>query len=160
MRIAVYPGSFDPVTNGHIDIIARASRLFDKLIVTVSRNYGKQPLFTVQERMDVLKEVLKDYPNVSVDYFDGLTVNYAEILGAQAILRGLRATSDFESEFQMALTNRKLKPKIDTVFLMTRADYSYLSSSVVKELAMYGGCVEGFVPDIVETMLKEKYAKS
>ncbi|RKO67358.1 pantetheine-phosphate adenylyltransferase [Desulfofundulus salinus] len=157
MRIAVYPGSFDPITNGHLDVIERAACLFDQLVVAVSRNTSKKPLFTVSERLEMLREVLQPYYNVVVDSFDGLTVNYAKSLGAQAIIRGLRAISDFENEFMMALTNKKLVPSIDTLFLMTRAEYSFISSSAVKEVAYFGGCVRDLVPPVVEQKLREKF---
>ncbi|MDQ0285853.1 pantetheine-phosphate adenylyltransferase [Desulfofundulus luciae] len=157
MRIAVYPGSFDPITNGHLDVIERAACLFDQLVVAVSRNTSKKPLFTVSERLEMLREVLQPYYNVVVDSFDGLTVNYAKRLGAQAIIRGLRAISDFENEFMMALTNKKLVPSIDTLFLMTRAEYSFISSSAVKEVAYFGGCVRDLVPPVVEQKLREKF---
>lgn len=157
MRIAVYPGSFDPITNGHLDVIERAAGFFDQLIVAVSRNPSKHPLFTVEERVSILKNVLQPYYNVQVDAFDGLTVQYAKLKGAQAIVRGLRAISDFENEFMMALTNRKLAENIDTIFLMTRAEFSFISSSGVKEVALYGGCVRDLVPPYVEEMLKQKY---
>lgn len=160
MRIAIYPGSFDPITNGHLDIIDRAAFMFDKLIITVSKNSGKKPLFSVDERIEMLKSVLAKYPNVSVDSFDDLTINYADSQGAQVILRGLRAISDFENEFQMALTNKKLMPSVETIFLMAKAEYSFLSSSVVKELASYGGCIKGFVPAVVEAKLTDKYNKN
>lgn len=158
MRIAIYPGSFDPVTNGHLDVIERAATLFDRLIVAVSRNPGKKPLFTVAERVDMLKHVLKAYENVVVDSFEGLTVNYAKQQNAQAIIRGLRAISDFETEFMMALTNKKLQSSVETIFLMTRAEYSFISSSAVKEVAYFGGCVSDMVPELVEERLKEKFA--
>lgn len=157
MRIGLYPGSFDPVTYGHLDIIERAAKLFDQVIVSVSRNQKKKPVFTVQERVDMLKEMLVDYSNISVVSFDGLTVNFAREKGANAIIRGLRAISDFENEFMMALTNKKLVPSIETVFLMTGPEYSFISSSAVKEIAMFGGCVKGLVPPLVEKQLKEKY---
>lgn len=157
MRVAIYPGSFDPITNGHIDIIERASLMVDKLIVTVAINSSKKALFTIEERVNILSEVLNKYPNVYVDTFAGLTVNYAKKQGAQAIIRGLRAISDFESEFQMALTNKKLVPEVETLFLMSKAEYSFLSSSVIKELATYNGCIKDFVPAVVETRLKEKF---
>lgn len=157
MRIGVYPGSFDPVTNGHLDIIERAASLFDEVIVSVSRNANKNPLFTVKEREEMLREVLRPYYNVLVDSFDGLTVNFARLKGAQAIIRGLRAISDFENEFMMALTNKKLVPSVETMFLMTRAEYSFISSSAVKEVVMFGGCVKGLVPPQVEVKLVNKY---
>ncbi len=157
-RIAVYPGSFDPVTNGHLDIIERAAQLFDHLIVAVSVNPGKKPLFSFDERVELLTEVLEPYKNVSVDRFRGLTVNYAKEKGAQAIIRGLRAISDFENEFQMALTNKKLKNEVETVFMMSQSQWLFLSSSTVKEVASFGGCVSDFVPPIVERKLLEKHS--
>ncbi|MCL6634975.1 MAG: pantetheine-phosphate adenylyltransferase [Peptococcaceae bacterium] len=157
MRTAVCPGSFDPVTNGHLDIIGRASSLFDRVIVAVSRNPVKQPLFTIEERVEMLKGVLAPYPNVEVDSFEGLTVNYAVQQKAKAIVRGLRVISDFENEFRMALTNKKLACNIETVFLMTRAEFSFISSSTVKEVASFGGSLQGLVPPLVEERLKEKY---
>lgn len=156
MRIAIYPGSFDPVTNGHLDVIERAAVLFDEVIVSVSRNANKKPLFTIEEREAMLREVLRPYYNVIVDSFAGLTVNYAKSKGAQAIIRGLRAISDFENEFMMALTNKKLAPSIETIFLMTRAEYSFISSSAVKEVVLFGGCVKDMVPPYVEQKLLEK----
>ena len=157
MRIAVYPGSFDPVTNGHLDIIERAALLFDKLIVAVSRNPGKQPLFSVDERLDMLKEVTQSIDNVVIGAFYGLTVNYAKENNAQAIIRGLRAISDFENEFMMALTNKKLQTSVETVFLMTRAEFSFISSSAVKEVASFGGCVKDLVPPYVLGKLQVKF---
>lgn len=159
MKIAVYPGSFDPVTNGHIDIIERSAELFDHVIVGVSANSRKNPLFTLAERVDILKVVLKPYKNVSVDSFQGLTVNYTVAKNAQAIIRGLRAISDFENEFQMALTNKKLQPDVETVFMMSQAKWSFLSSSVVKEVAALGGCIADFVPELVEQELMAKFFK-
>lgn len=156
MRVAVYPGSFDPVTFGHIDIIERAAVLFDRVIVAVSRNPGKTPVFSVDERVEMLREVLRPYYNVEVDSFDGLTVNYAKSQGAQAIIRGLRAISDFENELMMALTNKKLEVSVETIFLMTRAEYSFISSSAVKEIAYFGGCIRDLVPPLVEEKLREK----
>ena len=158
-RIAVYPVSFDPITNGHLDIIERAARLFDHLVVAVSINSVKTPLFSLNERVEMLKKILANYDNVSIDSFEGLTVNYTAGKGAQAIIRGLRAISDFENEFQMALTNKKLKGNVETVFLMSQAQWSFLSSSVVKEVASYGGCVVDFVPPLVEAKLKEKFSR-
>lgn len=157
MAKAVYPGSFDPLTYGHLDVIERAASLFEEVIVAVSRNASKKPLFSVAERVDMLREVLAPYANVRVDSFDGLTVNYARGNGASAIIRGLRAISDFENEFMMALTNKKLAPTIDTVFLMTRAEYSFISSSGVKEVASFGGCVKELVPPAIERRLIEKF---
>ena len=157
MKLAIYPGSFDPVTNGHLDIIERASYIFDRVIVAVSVNAGKSPLFTVEERIALLTSTVKPFNNVSVDSFNGLTVNYTFQKQAQAIIRGLRAISDFENEFQMALTNKKMHPEVETLFLMAQAQWSFLSSSVVKEVASFGGCVKDFVPEVVEQQLIEKY---
>ncbi|HAP93652.1 MAG TPA: pantetheine-phosphate adenylyltransferase [Desulfotomaculum sp.] len=156
LRLAIYPGSFDPVTYGHLDLIERAALLFDEVVVAVSRNDSKRPLFSVAERVDMLREVLQHCSNVLVDSFEGLTANYAELRGAKVIIRGLRAVSDFENEFMMALTNKKLMPSIDTVFLMTRAEYSFVSSSGVKEVAYYGGFICGLVPPLVEERLIKK----
>jgi len=157
VRLAIYPGSFDPVTNGHIDIIERAASLFDRLIVAVSMNAGKKPLFTVEERKGMLVEVTDSFRNVTVDSFKGLTVNFACEKKAVAIIRGLRAISDFENEFMMALTNKKLQPAVETIFLMTKAEYSFISSSAVKEVVLFGGCVSTLVPPLVENRLRDKY---
>jgi len=159
VQLAVYPGSFDPVTNGHVDIIERAAQVFDQVIVAVSVNSGKNPLFSLEERVGLLEEVLKPYSNVSIDSFEGLTVNYTAAKKAKAIIRGLRAISDFENEFQMALTNKKLQQDVETVFLMSQAQWSFLSSSVVKEVASLGGCIKDFVPEHVEQKLREKFSK-
>ena len=158
-KIALYPGSFDPPTNGHLDIIERGSKLFDKVIVAVMKNPSKKGLFTVDERVEMLNEILKDYPNAEADAFDGLTVNFAAAKKACVMLRGLRALSDFDSEFQLALMNRRLNREIQTVFLMTGMRWIYISSSIVKEAAQFGGEVEGMVPDIVRGRLKEKFNK-
>lgn len=148
MRIAVCPGSFDPVTKGHLDIVTRASKLFDRVIVLVVINAAKTPSFSPEERVQMIREVIGgSLPNVEVDTFSGLLADYVRDVGAVAIVKGLRAVSDFEYEFQMALANRKLNPELDTVFLMTSAEYMYLSSSVVKDIAVHGGSVAGFVPD-------------
>jgi pantetheine-phosphate adenylyltransferase len=157
LRIAVYPGSFDPLTNGHIDVDERAVKLFDFLIVAISRNASKKPLFTVAERLDMLDQVLRPFNNVQVDSFEGLTVNYAKSKNAQAIIRGLRAVSDFENEFMMALINKKLMPGIETIFLTTRAEFAFISSSAVKEAAFFGGCVQELVPQYVMDKLFQKY---
>jgi len=157
LRIAVYPGSFDPLTNGHIDVVERAVKLFDLLIVAISRNASKKPLFTVAERLDILDQVLRPFNNVQVDSFEGLTVNYAKSKNAQAIIRGLRAVSDFENEFMMALINKKLTPDIETIFLTTRAEFAFISSSAVKEAAFFGGCVQELVPQYVMDKLFQKY---
>jgi len=157
LSLAIYPGTFDPITFGHLDIIERAAGLFDRLVVAVSLNSPKNPLFSVEERLALLREVLTAYPNVSSASFSGLTVKYAEKTGAQALIRGLRAISDFENEFMMALTNKKLVPNVETIFLMTRAEFSFVSSSAVKEVAFFGGCVRDMVPPAVEQMLKTKF---
>ncbi|MBO8136605.1 MAG: pantetheine-phosphate adenylyltransferase [Desulfotomaculum sp.] len=160
MRIAVYPGSFDPVHYGHIDIIERASSLFDKLVVAVATNPNKKPLFTAEERVEMLQEVLKDYDNIYVEFFEGLTVNFAMKQGAQVVIRGLRAITDFENEFVFALTNKKLAPTTETVYLMTRSEYSFISSTGVKEVAYYGGNVSDMVPAVVAEKLFEKFNNS
>jgi pantetheine-phosphate adenylyltransferase len=149
MKTAVYPGSFDPITNGHMDIIKRASRIFDKLIVAVVRNPNKVSTFTVNERMEFIRKAVAELPNVEIDYFEGLLVDFMKSRNAQVIIKGLRAISDFEYEFQMALMNRKLDPNIETMFMMTNYKYSYLSSSVVKEIGRLGGCIGELVPDVV-----------
>ena len=156
MRIGIYPGSFDPVTNGHLDTIERTTHLFDEVIVAVGVNASKAAMFTVEERMDLLRQVCSPFPNVRVDRFGGLLVEYALARKASAVIKGLRAVSDFEDEFQQAQMNRRLAPEIDTIFIMTSTDYSYLSSRVVKEIARYGGSVAGLVPEVVEKALKEK----
>ncbi len=156
MPYAIVPGSFDPVTNGHLDIIERASRTFDHVTVAVVVNRAKSPMFTIQERVEMLREVCAHLSNVDVDSFDGLLVDYARSHGAGIIVRGLRAVSDFEYELQMALTNRRLLPDIETVFMMTGAEYSYLSSNIVREIALLGGSVEGLVPDSVKQHLRQK----
>lgn len=154
MKTAIYPGSFDPVTLGHLDIIERASALFDRLIVVVMHNVNKHPVFSAQERMEFLRRVTVHLPNVEVDCFDGLLADYAGQRGACTIVKGLRAMSDFESEFQMALTNRKLNPQVDTVFLTTSVEYMYLSSSMIKDIAVHGGSISDFVsPELEEEIL-------
>ena len=157
-KIAIYPGSFDPVTNGHLDIIERGLKLFDKIIIAILTNPGKQFLFTLEERMQMLEVCLKKFPNVEIDTFNGLTVDYAAQCNAQGILRGLRALSDFEYEFQMALMNRRLNREIQTVFLMTGMRWIYTSSSIIKEAAQFGGNIKGMVPPVVEKRIKERYA--
>jgi pantetheine-phosphate adenylyltransferase len=159
MKIAVYPGSFDPVTNGHLDIVERGAGLFDKLIVAVAKNPGKEPLFTLDERIVMLEKSLSHLSNVEISCFRGLLVDFARAEQATAILKGLRALSDFEYEFQMASVNRKIGD-IETVFMMTSNEYAYLSSSAVKEVASLGGCVKGFVPRHVVEMLIEKYKQT
>jgi pantetheine-phosphate adenylyltransferase len=156
--IAIYPGSFDPLTNGHIDLIERGSKIFDRLIVAILRNSEKQPLFSVAERRDMLQAMVrsKRWKNVEVDTFDGLLVDYATKKRAQAVLRGIRAISDYEFELQMALMNRKLQPRLETVFMMPALSYSYLSSRLVREIAQLGGSVTGLVPEQVEKQLQEK----
>ncbi|HEX3032821.1 MAG TPA: pantetheine-phosphate adenylyltransferase [Bacillota bacterium] len=156
MKIAVYPGSFDPITNGHLDIIERAAAIFDQVIVAISVNSAKRPLFSMDERAELIKKAIQPYPNVKVDSFTGLTVEYVKNTGAQVIIRGLRAISDFESELQMAMVNKKLRPETETMFMMAKKDYSFLSSSIIKEVTQYGGCIKGFVPEIVEIKLIEK----
>ena len=157
MAIAVYPGSFDPATYGHIDIIQRAGRLFDEIIVGVLNNSAKSPLFSVEERVNILKRVTEDVPNVKIQAFSGLAVNFARDCGAQVIVRGLRAVTDFEYELQMAQTNRVLAPDIDTMFLTTSLEYAYLSSTIVKEVNTFQGDISKFVPPFVAEVLQEKY---
>jgi len=154
--IAIYPGSFDPVTNGHLDLIERGEKMFDLLIVAVLQNAGKQPLFSVSERVEMLREVTKQWSDVEVDVFDGLLVDYARKKGAGVILRGIRAVSDYEYELQMALMNRKLEPRLETVFMLPGVTYSYLSSKLVREIAQLGAPLQGLVPPIVEERLKAK----
>ena len=156
-RIAIYPGTFDPITYGHIDVVSRASEIFDEVIVAVASNSAKQPLFSVPERVAMITEVLRKFSNVSVDSFKGLLVGYARRQKASAIVRGLRAMSDFEYEFQMALANRRLDSTMTTVFLMPHEQYTYLNSSLVREIAMLGGEVSKFVPPLVGKRLLQKY---
>lgn len=155
--IAVYPGSFDPITNGHLDLIQRALKVFDEIIVAVATNAFKQSLFTIEERVEMLRVSLADQPKVRIDTFQGLLVKYARGQGARAILRGLRAVTDFEYEFQLAMMNRRLEPEIETVFLMTGLRWVFLSSSILKEAAVHGGDIEGMVPEIVARKLREKF---
>jgi pantetheine-phosphate adenylyltransferase len=160
MKRAIYPGSFDPLTFGHIDIIERSVRLFDTVVVALLTNPQKTPLFTVEERVDIMQQILKPrFPTVEIDVFHGLLVDYAVHQRANAIVRGIRAVTDFEYEFQMALMNRRLAPKIETVFMMPAENYSYLSSKLVKEIAELGGNVSGLVPEIVEKRLKQRFKK-
>jgi pantetheine-phosphate adenylyltransferase len=155
---AVYPGTFDPITNGHLDIISRGARLFDRVIVAILKNPEKEPLFPLGERMDILREVVGRLPNVRVEAFDGLLVDYARASGARAIVRGLRALSDFEYEYQMALMNRRLGPDIETVYMMPGEAYTYVSSRLVKEVARLGGDVSGLVPREVADRLRARCA--
>ncbi len=157
-KIAIYPGSFDPVTYGHIDIIERASRLTDRLIIGVLKNSSKTPLFSTDERVKMLSEAISYIPNVTVESFEGLTVEFAKSVGANAMIRGLRAVTDFEYELQLSQTNKVLEQSIDTIFLTTNLKYSYLSSTITKEIAVYGGDISRFVPPNVEKALKEKLA--
>jgi pantetheine-phosphate adenylyltransferase len=159
MRKVIYPGTFDPITYGHIDIIHRACDLFDSVVVTVAINPAKTPLFTSKERIDFITESVKGYPKVSVNTFDGLVVEHAKNVGAVGIIRGLRAMSDFEYEFQMALMNRKLAKDINTVFLMPHEKYTYLNSSIIRNLASLNSDVSDFVPPIVQEALKNKFQK-
>jgi pantetheine-phosphate adenylyltransferase len=154
--LAVYPGSFDPLTNGHVDIILRGARLFDRIIVAILVNAEKSPLFSIEERVDIARSVFKDHASVEVDTFDGLLVDYVERRQAQVIVRGLRAVSDFEFEFQMALMNQRLNSRIETVFMMPAEQYTYISSRLIKEVFKLGGRVNGLVPELVEQRLREK----
>lgn len=154
--VAVYPGSFDPVTNGHLDLIARGAKIFDQLIVAVLQNREKAPLFSADERVEMLREVTRPWPSVEVDLFDGLLVDYVHRRKAGVILRGIRAVSDYEYELQMALMNRRLEPQVETIFMMPDARYSYLSSHLVREIAQLGGRIEGLVPPLVEERLRAK----
>jgi pantetheine-phosphate adenylyltransferase len=154
--IAIYPGTFDPLTNGHLDLIARGSRIFEELVVAILRNPEKNPLFTVTERREMLQEATARFKNVRVETFEGLLVEYAERENATVILRGIRAISDYEYELQMALMNRKLSPRIETVFMMPAEAYSYVSSRLVKEIVQLGGSVKGLIPELVEKRLRHK----
>jgi pantetheine-phosphate adenylyltransferase len=157
MKRAIYPGSFDPVTNGHLDVVERARKLFDEVIVAVAQNDEKQPLFSLDERLDMLKQTVGKIDNVRIAQFDGLLVEFARTEQAAAVIRGLRAVSDFEFEFQMALMNRKLEARVETIFLMPKEEYTYLSSRLVKEIARLGGDVSKFVPGGVATALGKKF---
>ena len=156
IRLAVYPGSFDPLTNGHVDIIERGARLFDRIVVAILVNLEKSPLFSAEERVEIAREVFKAWPNVEVDTFSGLLVDYARRRAASVIVRGLRAISDFEYELQMALMNRRLNQEIETVFMMPAEPYTYVSSRLVKEVFALGGSIDGLVPALVESRLRAK----
>jgi len=156
-KVAIYPGSFDPVTNGHIDIVKRGLKLFDKIIIAILHNSSKEFLFSIEERIEMIKISFENIPNIEVDAFDGLLVDYAKEKNACTILRGMRAVSDFEYEFQLALMNRRLSREIQTVFLMTGLRWIFTSSSIIKEAARYGGDIEGMVPPVVDKKLKEKF---
>jgi pantetheine-phosphate adenylyltransferase len=156
MRTAIYPGSFDPLTNGHLDVIQRAAKLFDRVIVAVAQNDSKQPLFTLAERLALVKTAIHHLPHVKADSFDGLLIEYAARQKAQAVVRGLRAVSDFEFEFQLALMNRKLNENVEAIFMMPKDTYTFLSSRIVKEIARLGGDVSPFVPPHVKTALTKK----
>ena len=159
MKTAVYPGSFDPVTNGHIDVIERALKMFDKVIIVVGDNPDKKPTFSTEERLEMLKESTKNLKNIEIDSFSELLLNYVKRKNSKIIIRGLRAVSDFEFEFQRALMNRVVNEEIETIFIMTKEHYVYLNSSIVKEMAKFGGKVNGLVPDIVEKKLIDKFSK-
>ena len=158
MITAVYPGTFDPITCGHIDIVERSASLFDKLIIGIYANPEKRPLFSLTQRLQLVEKSIVKFPNIEVKVFKGLTVDFIHYLGAKVMIRGLRASSDFEREFEMALMNKKLAPDIETICLMASIQYQFLSSSVIKEVAMLGGCLEDMVPEHMATALKEKYS--
>ena len=159
MRRAIYPGSFDPITNGHLDVVERAGKLFDEVLVAVAHNIEKEPLFTLEERLDLLRQTLGKQTRVRIGQFGGLLVDFAVAEQASAVIRGLRAVSDFEFEFQMALMNRKLQAVVETIFLMPKEEYTYLSSRLVKEIARLGGDVSKFVPSVVATALASKFSR-
>ena len=158
MSLAIYPGSFDPITNGHLDIIERASHIFDEVVVAVLVNRSKNCLLTCEERVAMIQEVVGGLPRVTVESFSGLTADYARLKGANILIRGLRAVSDFDAELRIALTNKKLNPELETVFLMTSSEYLFLSSSTVREIASMGGSTAGMVPESIETHLRAKFA--
>ena len=160
MKLAICPGSFDPVTNGHLHIVSRAAAMFDRVIVVVMANQNKQPLFSAAERVELLRRATADMPNVEIETYDGLLAEYAREKQASVIVKGLRAMSDFEYEFQMALTNRKLNPDVETVFLATSAEHMYLSSSLVKQVAKLGGDIHEFVPTCIVKDILEKYGRN
>jgi pantetheine-phosphate adenylyltransferase len=157
MKLGIYPGTFDPITNGHLDLVERGLRIFDEIIIAVAPSPKKQPLFTPDERLRLIRESVKDCKNVRIETFNGLLVDYVRDSGGVAIIRGLRAVSDFEYELQMALMNRRLDMNIETVFMMPSEEYSFLTSTIVKEVASFGGSVKGLVPEVVEKALKEKF---
>lgn len=159
MRTAIYPGSFDPLTNGHLDLVQRATKLFDHVVVAVARSESKNPLFTLPERLGLVEQATKKIPNVTVESFEGLLVDYVAKRGGQAVIRGLRAVSDFEFEFQLALMNRKLNERVETIFMMPKETYTFLSSRIIKEVATLGGDVSGFVPPHVADALTRKLKK-
>lgn len=157
MRLAIYPGTFDPITNGHLDLVERGLRIFDEIVIAVAPSPKKQPLFSLEERLKLIREAVKDCRNVKVEAFNGLLVNYVKGKGGIAIIRGLRAVSDFEYELQMALMNRRLDTNIETVFMMPSEEFSFLTSTVVKEVVSLGGSVKGLVPEVVERAMREKF---
>ena len=156
MRTVIYPGSFDPFTNGHLDLAQRAAKLFDNVIVAVAKSEAKNPLFSLEERLDLVRQSIRGMPNVTAETFDGLLVDYVERRGGQAVIRGLRAVSDFEFEFQLALMNRKLNERVETIFMMPKDTYTFLSSRIVKEIARLGGDISAFVPPLVVGRLRKK----
>jgi pantetheine-phosphate adenylyltransferase len=158
--VGIYPGSFDPITSGHLDVIGRGSRLCDRLIVSILKNEVKSPLFSIEERMEMIRETVAPFPNVEVDWFDGLLVDYARSKGARVILRGIRAISDYEYELQMALMNRRLQPDLETIFLLAGEQYSFISSKLVKEVIRLGGNITGLVPPTVEQRLRERFRRT
>lgn len=157
MRLGIYPGTFDPITNGHLDLIERGLRIFDEIVIAVAPSPKKQPLFTLEERINLIREAVKDCKNVRIEAFNGLLVDYVKKKKGIAIIRGLRAVSDFEYELQMALMNRRLDMNIETVFMMPSEEFSFITSTIVKEVASFGGSVKGLVPDVVERALREKF---